>query len=263
MTSVSFGDGFAEVALLPQHLPRSPGTEPSALEVRGGQMGRPEQCGQSRCTLSKHETRGLGCKIRVPDVGSESWDPRPELSDRVWMNPVRDSGSGPRPGASRPLDPSPRRPPPRPTPRASRRRQRRRRPEPQAESRRLSDSDPDSAPHLGRLVDGEEDGASRHVRGEAAGDAGVEPRELPQPRRGPPGSARATAVGPDPGGGPGGAPEQVRGRPAAAGLEARLDGVEGVEGEVDRGARCRAGEHAAEERAAAVHGGAAPARELN
>ena len=32
----------------------SPGSEPSALEEWGGEMGRPKQCGQSRCTLSIH-----------------------------------------------------------------------------------------------------------------------------------------------------------------------------------------------------------------
>ena len=32
----------------------SPRTEPSALKVWGGKMERPEQCGQSRCMLSKH-----------------------------------------------------------------------------------------------------------------------------------------------------------------------------------------------------------------
>ena len=33
---------------------RSLGAEPGALEAWGGEMGRPEQCGQSRRTLSKH-----------------------------------------------------------------------------------------------------------------------------------------------------------------------------------------------------------------
>ena len=32
----------------------SPGTEPSALKVWGGEMGSPKQCGQSRCTPTKH-----------------------------------------------------------------------------------------------------------------------------------------------------------------------------------------------------------------
>ena len=31
----------------------SPGTEPSALKVWGGEMGRPKQCCQSRCIHSK------------------------------------------------------------------------------------------------------------------------------------------------------------------------------------------------------------------
>ena len=44
----------------------SPGIEPSALEVRGGEMGRPEPYGQSLCTLSKRAFsawRSCACSI--------------------------------------------------------------------------------------------------------------------------------------------------------------------------------------------------------
>ena len=67
MTSLSFGDGFAQVALLPrpragallrgstpaQNQPWSLGTDPSALEVLGGEMWRPELCCQSSFMLPK------------------------------------------------------------------------------------------------------------------------------------------------------------------------------------------------------------------
>ena len=63
MTSLPFG-GLPELPCCPGAEARpppeispgawSPGTEPSALDVWGGEMGRPEQCGHSRCTLSKH-----------------------------------------------------------------------------------------------------------------------------------------------------------------------------------------------------------------
>ena len=52
-----WGGGPAQPEICPGLGPGawSQGTEPSAIEVCVGEMGRPEQRGQSRCTLSKVE----------------------------------------------------------------------------------------------------------------------------------------------------------------------------------------------------------------
>ena len=50
----------------------SPGTEPSALEVNtGGEMGRPEQGCQSRCTLSNHIVKDISIHMLFMQISQK------------------------------------------------------------------------------------------------------------------------------------------------------------------------------------------------